>query len=319
MNSKIYGIVNGKWIIGENAITKYLFAKTDVIGNKFLKDGDLVLFTANKIRAVEIEKVEIDDRKSSFIQTVPLENTDANNAKSGGFEFISEKEQKRQIKRNLISTIYKSNIRNFGITSIILPLFVCAGVYFFIEEIMQIVASIFAQIDLHNKTINLNATILIVLLVIMLSHIIPLNLAFQNFTFASKSNSILKQNINFNMFFVLTFLAVIGCGYYFGFKNMLNSIEIVGGIAMLLLLTYFYKFKMFCKASQISGVWIFFIAILIEFICVSALVVMGVLNLFTEFQNLAFYGIGISMILYILSYLMISKIKDDSKNIFNVR
>ena len=97
------------------------------------------------------------------------------------------------------------------------------------------------------------------------------------------------------------------------------SLEILGGIGLLLLLAYFYKFKMFFKAGKISSVPLFSVAIIIEFLSVVALLAIDGFGLYREFRIYAYGGIGLATILYIISYMLVSEIGNDSRNIWNVR
>ncbi|MBO7370009.1 MAG: hypothetical protein J6U11_03055 [Campylobacter sp.] len=339
MDTKLRGRVDGKMIVSENGNQMYIYAQADVMGNKELKNGDIVTFIAQGVRAVEIELLR-ETKSNEFINrlsekagtSVKTKNSNAstkkvsslftnskNNPKVAGFEFMDEKAQKQNTKKSSLTQSYISNIKKYGILSIILPIIFIGAINYFRDEFVEIIKFGLAQINMLNDTFVIIAIVSIFLLVLIFSYIMPLNSAFKNFSYASKSTSILKQNINFNMFFILAFLAVIGCVYYFGLQKTITSLEILGGIGFVLLLAYFYKFKMFFKAGKISGVIVFYIAILIEFLCVVALLAMEILNAYKEFQLYAFGGIALSFLLYIVGYLMVSEIKNDSKNIWNVR
>ena len=329
MDTKLRGRVDGKMIVSESNNQMYIYAQADVMGNKELKNGDIVTFIAQGVRAVEIEKFDTTGaaRRDTFApspnastQKVSSKFTNSNNnPKVAGFEFMDENAQKRNKKKNSLTQSYISNIKKFGIFSVILPLICIGAIFFFIDELTQVIKFGLAYIGMLSESFVLLALIAICFLVVILSHIIPLHSAFANFSYASRSTSILKQNVNFNMFFILTFLAIIGCGYYFGFNSLMSSLEVVGGIVLLLLLTYFYKLKMFYKASKISGIWLFFVAILIEFVCVAGFLAIEILNVYQEFKIFTLGGIILVTLLYIISYLMVSQIENDSRNIWNVR
>lgn len=329
MDTKLRGRVDGKMIVSESNNQMYIYAQADVMGNKELKNGDIVTFIAQGVRAVEIEKFDTTGaaRRDTFApslnastQKVSSKFTNSNNnPKVAGFEFMDENAQKCNKKKNSLTQSYISSIKKFGIFSVILPLVCIGAIFFFINELTQVIKFGLAYIGMLSESFVLLALIAICFLVVILSHIIPLHSAFANFSYASRSTSILKQNVNFNMFFILTFLAIIGCGYYFGFNSLMSSLEVVGGIALLLLLTYFYKLKMFYKANKISGIWLFFVAILIEFLCVAGFLAIEILNVYQEFKIFTLGGIILATLLYIISYLMVSQIENDSRNIWNVR
>ena len=339
MDTKLRGRVDGKMIVSENNNQMYIFSTTDIIGNKTLKDGDRVAFIAQGVRAIEIEKFDTtsalhaeafspkaqnSETSAPKAQTQIVSDKSTNaykGAKVAGFEFMDNNtaQQRRDKKKNSLTQSYIANIKKYGVLSIILPIAFITAIYFFINELIDILKFALAQVNMLNDRFLIIAILAVFFLVILFTHIMPLNSAFKNFSYASKSTSILKQNVNYNMFFILAFLAVMGCVFFFGLENLLRSLEILGGIALLLLLSYFYKFKMFFKAGKISGVGIFYIAILVEFFCVAALSAMEILNAYKEFQLYTFGGIALSFVLYIIGYLMVTQIENDSRNIWNTR
>ena len=337
MDTKLRGRVDGKMIVGEGDNKMYIFAHTDIEDGKSVNDGDRVVFVAQGVRAIEIEKIEVSpvmmklnelaSKNASKKEQIsakkkkvsPIFTNANNNKKLAGFEFMGDSTDKRTKQKNSLTQNYITNIKKFGISSVILPI-ICIGlIYFFIQELIEVVKFALSQVNLLSERYVFVAVGAFCFIIVMLSHIVPLNWAFQNFSYASKSTSILKQNINFNLFFVLTFLAVIGCAFFFGFENFANSLEILGGIGLLLLLTYFYKFKMFFKAWKVSGVWLFIVAIFVEFLSVGLLITTEILSIYKDFQIFGLFGIVIANLFFIVSYLMISKIENDSKNIWNVR
>ena len=337
MNMKLKGRVDGKMIVGEGDNKMYIFAHTDIEGGKSVNDGDRVVFVAQGVRAVEIEKIEVSpvmmklnelasknsEKKEQISarkkKVSPIFTNAKNNKKSAGFEFMGDGADKRNKQKKSLTQNYIANIKKFGISSVILPM-ICIGlIYFFMQELVEVVKFALAQANLLSERYVFVAVGAFCFIIVMLSHIIPLNSAFQNFSFASKSTSILKQNVNFNLFFVLTFLSVIGCAFFFGFENFTSSLEILGGIGVLLLLTYFYKFKMFFKAWKVCGVWLFIVAIFVEFLSVVLLIATEIFGIYKDFQIFGLFGVIIANLFFIISYLMISTIENDSRNIWNVR
>ncbi|MBO7476176.1 MAG: hypothetical protein J6T36_04520, partial [Campylobacter sp.] len=234
MDTKLRGRVDGKMIVSENGNQMYIYAQADVMGNKELKNGDIVTFIAQGVRAVEIELLR-ETKSNEFIDrlsekagaSAKTKNSNAstkkvsslftnskNNPKVAGFEFMDEKAQKQNTKKSSLTQSYISNIKKYGILSIILPIIFIGAINYFRDEFVEIIKFGLAQINMLNDTFVIIAIVSIFLLVLIFSYIMPLNSAFKNFSYASKSTSILKQNINFNMFFILAFLAVIGCVYY---------------------------------------------------------------------------------------------------------
>ena len=346
---KTKGRIDGNMIVKDGDNQMFMFSKSDIVGGVELQDGDMVAFFPQGVRAIEIEKVESPRSSSDFLEqlakkaeaaanekkakrtskfTLPETSTKKvsseftnsnNNPNVAGFEFVSENAQKRSGKKSSLSQSYISNIKTFGISSVILPIICIGAIYYFFEELTQVAKFALAQVGMLNDRFVILALSGLCFIVIILSHILPLQRAFQNFSYASRSTSLVRQNVNFNLFFILAFLAIMGCGFYFGFESFLRSLEILGGIGLLLLLAYFYKFKMFFGAGRISGVPTFGVAIIIEFLSVVALLAMDGFGLYGEYKIFAYGAIGLSTLLYIISYLLVSEIGNDSRNIWNVR
>ena len=123
MDTKLRGRVDGKMIVSESNNQMYIYAQADVMGNKELKNGDIVTFIAQGVRAVEIEKFDTTSaaRRDTFApspnastQKVSSKFTNSNNnPKVAGFEFMDENAQKRNTKKSSLTQSYILNIKNF--------------------------------------------------------------------------------------------------------------------------------------------------------------------------------------------------------------
>ncbi|MBP3225180.1 MAG: hypothetical protein J6M14_07730 [Campylobacter sp.] len=299
---KLFGqIVNKTKILGDDG-KEYSYDAFD-FHDEDIKVGDFVSFIAEKDKAVFIKYVKdgiapigYEDEKSILNKEIKF-----------GFEFVDIQTKNNE---NLESKIYSNFIRKYGILSCILPLIFASALIFFKGEIISFLLANSANLGFVNSASVGICVDLAIVFIWLIAYLVPLNMAFSSLAVATHDLYVKRQINSFNLFFILA----LGVGFLeinniFGVQKY--GIGLLGALGVLGLCAYFYKSKAFLYLSKKTGVKLFILALIVDFLTMFSA---SVLNRFFGLLpiNLIWWQyVAICAViapLYIISFLLIKRL-----------
>ncbi|MDA3053764.1 MULTISPECIES: hypothetical protein [unclassified Campylobacter] len=291
-------ILNKSVILGDDG-KRYSYSTFD-FHDENLKIGDFVSFIAEKNKAVFIKYIK------DGVSPEPQDETSFLK-KEVNFEFVEIEPKQNE---NLESKIYSNFIRKHGILSCILPLILAGGLMFFKGEIISFLLANSANLGFVNSASLGICVELAIVFIWLLAYLIPLNLAFNGLAVATHDLYAKRQINSFNLFFILTLIVALAeMNNFFGLQKYGLGVLCVLGV--LGFCEYFYKAKAFFYLSKKTGVKLFILALIVDFVAVFSA---NVLNRFFGFidpdliwwQHVAICAVIAP--LYILSFLLIKRL-----------